>query len=1147
MRFSRRKRDARKAYSSSLHARTMLFAILELSLLFVSLHGLSIPTNPSAILQPDTDHSTFLSPTNLTANDDWPPIPFTATYFNDRMAIKFLVYGTDIPAKFAPQATSAFDAIIHQLVISGVDTFHPSDSPLVNIKGLVGIHVVLEDDISALKVAITLQAVRDLMDFVYGPRNIVAAEFGSKEPWKPLGKLAVSREGRPTYLGFGFIAAGQRYREHGTITTHSSPHHPTFKASHQHNKWLNLLYEMSSSSIFSISRTTTSAALLRRSTRGYCWGRHRWSFDTYPKSMLYQDPRRLTDVDRSPYRRARKDLSSYNYLNLPREIGRPSSSWARWKSQWNDIDRDHMAKHKTKADKDYSDWFQHFDKVKKDTADMHRLLKERIEADPFDAIFGSRFLYPDRATWWSSEESPRSPKATQDKHDSQPKQRHDTDKGGQRQQQPAVSPSNSKVLRHMQAPSSGVSSTTSDRSTVQGYVIDPITMRKIPQESANQSSKRSILDKDAEISYDIPVKRFDGTRAQQSSRTPNDVSASYLSAENSNENKQESRERELLKQEGFGNREEVCSKTKPNEANTNQTPPQGLSNDSARESGTRSSSVQSGLTYNPEENKTEDIDLLRASDVRASSGLGTRPKRETEVEKRQRRDRLEWRFDENLRRLNQSEGLLRELVNGLVEIKQARKEANARKAYEAYEAGYAKEISEHKAAMEAMQTRQSEAPTSSVASTHVHAEQGEGDMAGNVHEYATRERWYKQMAPHAARSEEPKGVQAAKDIAFIKEIRGIYEDTYGTIDTRHRQSTAAVDPQQSQEACQNTAPNLSLDQKKEPRETGQERKKASPPTGPLSSQEKMGTLLRQLLDDLQHMQKLVNKHDLSAPDRSELFFRHRNMRNASDAIAEALSTTSTKHSVDIVGPSSRPTTQPAAKTLQEISKPEAQCVDGKRASMVYSVLAYDPSTQQVTTAEMSSSGDSPSERRLSLSEALSSLTEPAKFLPHLTTLQSQGYEIVSSDTNILVLRKSHKPQAPPSSDPSPVAEQKPAVEEKGGRRSINPIDGTTTQTGNFASPTGFVNHDSPLPLDAVEKEEAQQQPSSQRVRRREDVFSGPSGNRWATRQAGDAFKQRSKFRRGARGKRTAKRMMWVSLWTASCCYAVGAITEYLRA
>ncbi|KAL8927482.1 MAG: hypothetical protein Q9208_002287 [Pyrenodesmia sp. 3 TL-2023] len=106
------------------------------------------------------------------------------------MAIKFLTYGTHIPPRFAPQATMAFDTIIYRIISSDVETFHPRDSPLVNSKGLVGLHVIFEEDISSLKVAITLRVIRDLMGSVYGPRNIVAAEFGWKEPWKPLGRFA---------------------------------------------------------------------------------------------------------------------------------------------------------------------------------------------------------------------------------------------------------------------------------------------------------------------------------------------------------------------------------------------------------------------------------------------------------------------------------------------------------------------------------------------------------------------------------------------------------------------------------------------------------------------------------------------------------------------------------------------------------------------------------------------------------------------------------------------------------------------------------------------------------------------------------------------------------------------------------------------
>ncbi|KAL8905522.1 MAG: hypothetical protein Q9207_002584 [Kuettlingeria erythrocarpa] len=910
---------------------------------------------------------------------------------------------------------------------------------------------------------------------------------------------------------------------------------------------------MSSSGMLSVSRTTTSSALLRRSARGYCWSRrHQWSLNTYPKSLSYQEYGKDAHLDRLPYRSILKDLSRYNYPNLPREIGRSSSSWARWKSQWSEFNPDRVSRDKSKSDEDYTAWIRHFDSLKKDAADMHRLLKERIEADPFDALFGRRFLYPNRAAAWSKDGSPRSPKAGQEKHDTHPEQGRDKDDGGQRQRHQNVSTSDCKATRHAKAPSSGVASTLDDRFTARKSVIDPITMRKIPQESANKFPKPAVSGNDSNISFDIPVKTFNEDTLQQLSRPPKvrvtsrSSTQPFASGANSNESKHEPREENWLKQQGFGNRIPEELETEWNEAHDNRTAPQGISDDSARAPGklswgTRSSSAQSGLIYDPEENKTEDVDLLRASDVRAASGLGTRSKRETEEERRQRRDRLEARFNENLRNFGQSEGLLRESMNGLVEIKQTRKEADARKAYEAYEAGYANEISEHKAAMEAMQTRQGEAPTTGSVPAHAHPEQGEGDMAKNVYEFATRERWYKRKAPHATGLEEPRAVQAAKDAAFVKEIRGIYEDTYGTIDTQHRQSTAAADAQQIRENDNGATPAPSLNQESEARE-----RKTIPPTGPLSSQEKMGTMLRQVFDDLQHMQKLLKNHGLSGPDRSELFFRNRNMRNASDAIAEALSPTPTKYPIDVVGPSSRPTTQTAARNLEEPPKPEAQPTESKKPSMVYCVLAYDPSTQQVTTAEMSSPSDSPSERRLSLSEALSSLTEPAKFLPHLTTLQSQGYEIVSSDTNILVLRKSHK--APSLfSEPSLLADEKPAAGQKEGRRNINPIDGTTTQTGNFASPTGFVNHDWPLPPDALESEEFEQQPSCQTVRRKEDVFSGPRGNQGANRHSGDASKRRSKFRRGARGGTTAKRMMWVSLWTASCCYAVGVITEYLRA
>ena len=64
---------------------------------------------------------------------------------------------------------------------------------------------------------------------------------------------------------------------------------------------------------------------------------------------------------------------------------------------------------------------------------------------------------------------------------------------------------------------------------------------------------------------------------------------------------------------------------------------------------------------------------------------------------------------------------------------------------------------------------------------------GEGDISSNIGEFASRDRYYKRKAPHAQCEMEAKTQRLAKEKALVREVRGIYEDTYGTIDTTHRQ------------------------------------------------------------------------------------------------------------------------------------------------------------------------------------------------------------------------------------------------------------------------------------------------------------------------------------------------------------------------
>ncbi|KAK5018500.1 hypothetical protein LTR39_000947, partial [Cryomyces antarcticus] len=68
-------------------------------------------------------------------------------------------------------------------------------------------------------------------------------------------------------------------------------------------------------------------------------------------------------------------------------------------------------------------------------------------------------------------------------------------------------------------------------------------------------------------------------------------------------------------------------------------------------------------------------------------------------------------------------------------------------------------------------------------------QRGEGDMCASVVEYSASEKWYKKKAPHATTKEDLKLEQKAKDRALVSEVRTIYENHYGTIDTAHRQNT----------------------------------------------------------------------------------------------------------------------------------------------------------------------------------------------------------------------------------------------------------------------------------------------------------------------------------------------------------------------
>lgn len=883
--------------------------------------------------------------------------------------------------------------------------------------------------------------------------------------------------------------------------------------------------------------------------RGYCWGtQHHWSYGTYPKSLKsFESHIRSSSASgnaRLCYARTTKVSSSDNYSLAPLRTWRASSSWGRWTWDWDNSVR----KIQTDINHNRNDaaaWQRTFEKIDKDTAELCELIKKRIDADPFDALFGRSLLYPNRAhaTWWGLGESDRVPKGEQQapSKSSKPTKAARVEVGNkQHAGQTFKSPTSS---QHTSSPSDQ-NRFAGSSSLAEEYDIDFISMRKIPKGSIGRTSETSPPSNASDQTFDIPVKPFKKVISEKPSlqlpdegKAPeSNPTASQLSNTGSSTS-QDAVRVDWLSQEGFGSKKG----TKPVANTTISDPVTKVSPtriESALERRMRTKSpdasangARSSLTYDPKENQTDDVDLLRASDIRAASGAAGRLRKDAEVQKHENRMKLEADFAA----LQKMKATGLEWKAELAAAKKSIQEADARKRDKASDAHLEGEIRTQKAAMEALEMRRAGDGTLSSIVTVAHPERGEGDMASNVYEFAARDRWYKRKAPHATTTEEQKSVKLAKARSLVREIRGIYEDAYGAIDTKHRQP----DKETSDLEEQKSSPSPNSNEGSLAGGLG-EMKKATESNGPLSTQEKIGTMLQQLLDDSRYLQKLIRTPELTSQTREELFHRNRSMQNASDAIAEALSSASPVPSQGSVGHASISEKRSAMNETPEGPQPVSPSTDMKKPSTLYNVLAYDPSIQQVTTAEMSSSGDSSSERRLSLSEALSSLTDPVKFLPQLTRLQSQGFEIVSSDTNILVLKKNYKPRASK-------ADVQAAVDEMERQRSIDPIDGTTTQTEKVASPKGFVSHDSEQPARTLEGEAAEPTPSGYKVRREEDVFSGSSGNRWDDRPTGDGTKLKSRHRRTSRRRRTTKRMLCVGLWTAGCCYAVGAITELLRA
>jgi hypothetical protein len=129
----------------------------------------------------------------------------------------------------------------------------------------------------------------------------------------------------------------------------------------------------------------------------------------------------------------------------------------------------------------------------------------------------------------------------------------------------------------------------------------------------------------------------------------------------------------------------------------------------------------------------------------------------------------------------------------------------------------------------------------------------------------------------------------------------------------------------------------------------------------------------------------------------------------------------------------------AGNTASSVKAEPTRSTSPRTPMSVYRLLAYDPQTQTISSATTTSSKPpSDAETSLSATEALSRLAEPAKFVKHLSTFSDEDYEIVSAQKDLLVLKLVEPGQVGVKKSGAASVLSDMSV----GRPMTNPVDGT---------------------------------------------------------------------------------------------------------
>ncbi|KAL9128200.1 MAG: hypothetical protein Q9217_003073 [Psora testacea] len=940
--------------------------------------------------------------------------------------------------------------------------------------------------------------------------------------------------------------------------------------------------------------------------RAFSWGtKSKWG-STHAGKLYKGFYTRYADAQRRNNKHASITALDRHLLNIRRS--RSSSSF-RSASSWkkpDDFERSSSRKRHIEKEEG-EDWYSRWERLKRQ---QYEEFVKKVEQDPYQALFGASNKW---LGWLDSHVS-----GTREPIPSQPSEATKTPASeGEKIRQEAPSLKKSTATTSTVRTSGDNTRSDARRTTVgtavvgeQEYEIDPITLHKVSKQLGRPELGIDSSTQTIEKAINIPVKIFKPSPVRNQSDQPSRAEDSL--------NQKAQTTKGGLTHEGFDNGR--TSSSAPAQLAQHNSFSAGRQVFSKIESAldrhikgedAKTPEAKSGIShYQPEEVRQDDVDLLRASDVRASAGLKGRQVRETDAEKRIRQRALEDQYEKRPTELEdrlaqemassgktkqdnivsysnivseaeapasvssasttelssktawpQTDSVLtsgqvgkiraklvplktkidslkedyaalrQQLLEEKRRIQEAAKKKADKKACELLD----QEVKTQKEAMQAMEMHRSresgDEPAPSVAHEELH---GEGDMASNVHEFAGRARWYKRKAPHAQCEIDAKLQRLANEKAFVREIRCIYEETYGTIDINHRQPSSLEQGARDSSAITETPACRSVQDARLVNLVSDDEESAWKSTGLdanylVAIEKELSAELRSLLSAMENC-----KHRASGESNEQkLDAIHKELCRTAEQCSRKLVLAGRKirsviDDAQLVGSDSAASFSSPDSTVPQNASTSQATSSPPQLTTYYRILAYDNSAQKVNSARTSSQTPFVEEKPLTPLQALNMLNNPGKFLPHLMTLHNKGYEIVSGANNILVLKK-----------------VRDAVETKDDYSNRpNPIDGTTTpevSTGNFASPTGFVNHNPVIQPEELERQQPSPALPTDKVRRQEDVFSGQSRRNW---QIGKRMTKRDK--RKARRKKTLKRMLITGTLTAAACYATGLIVEMIH-